>query len=778
MDYKFRLRFLAWLVIIISSSIVFGTLIFKGFPLNTNVLSLLPQKQVNPAFSAASEAFSSRMGNKVIFLISAPDEDQAIKATEEFSDKLKQSQLFKHIFKGVNEAEQQSWGTFYFPYRLQLLKPSDEKLLVNNNENKIVENALVSLYSPMGIANRKLLDNDPFFLYQNYLLSLPRPSSALDLHKGYLTTKYGERWYVMLQTQISGNSFSLTTQEAIIKAIDSATAEISQNGVKVLRTGMLFYAQNGSDTAQHEVSTIGVGSLVGIILLVLFTFRSLRPLVFTLVSVASGFIVAFVVTYLWFGSVFLFTLVFGASLIGISVDYAFFYYSERLLGDEKWTPALGFKRIFWGITLGLLNVIISFIVISIAPFPGLHQLAVFAITGLSISYLTVICLFPYVIQKTPTPNKKPILLICSDKYLEIWKNISKVSIVIILTIIALVIIAGNFQVKANDDIHILESASQELKNTENTVKKITGSNMGMSYLIVLADNNEILLQRANNISEKIYKEFSNINNPLISISDYIPNVYKQKNNYDLVKKLISTQLINYLEKIGYDNSQAQKVKKNLDNISFKQLTLDSWLDAPVSQQLKFLWLGDQEGQKAMAITLSERINLDQLESIVKNQEGVYLVNKADEISDIFAHYRVMINNLLFLVAALLWILLSFRYSFKKAFIYLITPVLACSGALGILGWFDIPLTLFSLLALILVLGISMDYVIFLAESKKQYQSTMLALLLSAITTVLSFGLLSLSSTPAIHYFGLTVLVGIVLAFLLAPLALRLTEYEN
>src|SRR5690606_25936552 len=138
------------------------------------------------------------------------------------------------------------------------------------------------------------------------------------------------------------------------------------------------------------------------------------------------------------------------------------------------------------------------------------------------------------------------LLICSNRYLEIWRNISKVSIVIILTIIALIIIAGNFQVKANDDIHILESTSQEIKNTENTIKKITGSNMGMSYLIVLANNSETLLERANKVSEKIYKEFSNINNPLISISDYIPTVGKQKNNYDLVKKLIFTQLINYL----------------------------------------------------------------------------------------------------------------------------------------------------------------------------------------------------------------------------------------
>ena len=55
---------------------------------------------------------------------------------------------------------------------------------------------------------------------------------------------------------------------------------------------------------------------------------------------------------------------------------------------------------------------------------------------------------------------------------------------------------------------------------------------------------------------------------------------------------------------------------------------------------------------------------------------------------------------------------------------------------------------------------------------------MLALALSAITTILSFGLLSLSSTPAVHYFGLTVLVGITVSFLLSPIVIKVNMYEK
>jgi predicted exporter len=39
-----------------------------------------------------------------------------------------------------------------------------------------------------------------------------------------------------------------------------------------------------------------------------------------------------------------------------------------------------------------------------------------------------------------------------------------------------------------------------------------------------------------------------------------------------------------------------------------------------------------------------------------------------------------------------------------------------------------------------------------------------------VTTLLAFGLLALSTTAAIHSFGLTILIGILVAFLLSPMA--------
>ena len=73
----------------------------------------------------------------------------------------------------------------------------------------------------------------------------------------------------------------------------------------------------------------------------------------------------------------------------------------------------------------------------------------------------------------------------------------------------------------------------------------------------------------------------------------------------------------------------------------------------------------------------------------------------------------------------------------------------------------------------LLLGIGVDYGIFMQERQpgkdSQHTSAWLATGLSAANTLLSFGLLGLSNTPALQAFGLTMLIGIALVWISVPL---------
>ena len=107
--------------------------------------------------------------------------------------------------------------------------------------------------------------------------------------------------------------------------------------------------------------------------------------------------------------------------------------------------------------------------------------------------------------------------------------------------------------------------------------------------------------------------------------------------------------------------------------------------------------------------------------------------------------------------------------FRAAAWRVMLPTLLAAGlTLALLGWIGTPFQLFNVLALILLLGMGIDYGIFLTEHRSD-DAAWLAVCVGAASTWLSFGLLSLSATPALHAFGLTLLLGIGLVWLISPL---------
>ena len=66
----------------------------------------------------------------------------------------------------------------------------------------------------------------------------------------------------------------------------------------------------------------------------------------------------------------------------------------------------------------------------------------------------------------------------------------------------------------------------------------------------------------------------------------------------------------------------------------------------------------------------------------------------------------------------------------------------------------VPVTLFNVIALLLVLGIGVGYDLFIRQDGVENASTLLAIAPSAMITILVFGLLAFSDTVAIHVLGI------------------------
>lgn len=98
-----------------------------------------------------------------------------------------------------------------------------------------------------------------------------------------------------------------------------------------------------------------------------------------------------------------------------------------------------------------------------------------------------------------------------------------------------------------------------------------------------------------------------------------------------------------------------------------------------------------------------------------------------------------------------------------------SPIIAIS--IAVLGTILIgeQINLFNTLALFLVIGIGIDYGLFFAEAEEIRPEILLAVILSALTTIFSFGLLAMSETSAIHAFGFTMFLGIGSVLILSPI---------
>jgi predicted exporter len=85
------------------------------------------------------------------------------------------------------------------------------------------------------------------------------------------------------------------------------------------------------------------------------------------------------------------------------------------------------------------------------------------------------------------------------------------------------------------------------------------------------------------------------------------------------------------------------------------------------------------------------------------------------------------------------------------------------------------LTVFHLIAMLLVMGIGLNYSLFFdrpEEDATARRRTLFALLVTCATTVLAFGTLAWSSNPVLYAIGFTVTAGALAAFLVSAVLAR------
>jgi len=762
-----RLAAFLWLAVVIVAGGYLFVRIDSGLNFQTDLMALLPREEHNPTLQRVNDTVVSALSHQVMILVGHKDRTQARAAATEITKQLLSSNVLETTDSGFDKDRMRQMGKLYYPYRSGLLAEDDRRSLQEGGGQGIATRALAQVYGVAGFANAKLLQGDPFLLMPHFFMGLPLPLSHLSLDDGMLSLQDNGTTWVLIAGHLKGEPFALNVQKSLSDVFDNSVTSQQQihPGLEVLHLGAVFFAKAGAEQAMHETSIIGITSTLGTILLVVLMFRAIRPLLLSLLVIGIGVMMALAVSLWIFGELHVGALLFGVSLIGVAVDYSLQYCTE-IFAPKPGTPHQRLKRVFMGITLGTATTLIGYLTFLLAPFPSLHQIAIFSAVGLLAAWITVVLWLPF-LDTMRTARRGQSMLKTAGKFIAFWEAPKYHRLrVSIFGVMALVGVLGLLCVHTDDDVHHLQSLSAKLVTEQEHIQKLIGNTNGSQFFLVQAPDDETALQREEQLTERLHKLVdSGALAGFQSLSQYVPSSARQMENRALLRKNLYKPLL-----------VAQASELHLADVPpmpdehTPVLTLDAVKSGGPLPFLSLLRLNNTNDEVMHVVMLDGVTNLDALRVAANGLPGVRLVDPSSDFSALLGKYRARAIMLLVLSAVLMAPLLMGRYGVGKGLRIMLPPSLAVIIAPALRALAGGSFTFFDAMALVLILSIGVDYAVFCAETSGDRKPvTMLAVVMAACTALMSFGLLALSGVMAVHNFGATMSIGILFAFLFAPM---------
>jgi predicted exporter len=402
--------------------------------------------------------------------------------------------------------------------------------------------------------------------------------------------------------------------------------------------------------------------------------------------------------------------------------------------------------------------------------------------GLVFAWLTVACWFPVLVSAGGL--KSGTLARRYGAALAWWPR-ARLNRSWIIALAAFAVLAGVgwSRLGVNDDIRSLQTPPKQLVSDQIKLSKLLDAPTPVQYYLVRGASAEIVLQREESLKLRL--------DPLIAahrisgyqaMSNWVPSLRTQSERMALVDAKLLTAggpLSAVAQAVGEDEAWVAATRAHL-LAPTAPLTAEAFLKTPPSEPWRHLWLGKIDGTYASIVALRglNMAGLPALRQAADGMEGVQWVDKVGEISSVLGRYRQYMGWVILAAYGVVFALLYPRYR-GNAWRVLAPTAIASIATLAVLGLASQNLQLFHVLALMLLLGVGVDYGIFMQEHPGRRDSTpWLAVGLSAANTILSFGLLGLSRTPALQAFGLTMLIGTALAWVLVPIFATSAESDH
>jgi predicted exporter len=653
-------------------------------------------------------------------------------------------------------------------YRYLLSPTMDRRPLDAATLRIALQDRLQDLASPAAPLIEPLISSDPTLEILAIAESwVPRqgPKSI----EGAWFDSAGQRALLVAHTTAAG--FDPDGQQEAYSALNSAFQEFSANtDLQMTVSGPGRFSALMKERTQRDASLLGSVATAALLLLLFLAYRRPRILLLAALPLASAALSGLACVSLLYGEVHGITLAFGFTLIGVAQDYPIHLFSHQRQGLDPLTNA----RSLWPtLATGVASTCVAYLAFLASGVIGLAQLAAFTIAGLAVAALTTRYLLPRLVGEAFDDTAQSARL---DRA-EIWLSLPMLGprLYAGAAVVCLVIIAvapGTFW---EDDLGTLTPVPRAMLVEDESLRRELGAPDVRHLAVVTADTADHVLERLEDVTPGLDALVAS--NALAGFNHaarYLPSIARQRQRQQslpgtaaLEEALAIAQEALPFRSDAFAPFQADVASsKELEPLEFGGVE-----DSAISVLLEGL-LHEREGDYAALVALTGVEDAGRLDQWAQSAgEGVVVIDLKRESAALVTRQRHRILLCLAIAALLLSVVVRASLgSWRRAAWVLAPMALSTLCIIATLRGAGQSLDLFNLVSLVLAAGLGLDYALFFERAgadRKVRLRTLHGVLVCALSTLLVFALLSLSSIPVLRSIGVTVALGVLFNFLLA-----------
>jgi predicted exporter len=736
-------------------------------PVGNDISSMLPDR--DPRFRQDFELFSYAPFSRNI-LISLEESDEQQGSSERLTaaaDKITESlkgPYFTDSMSGINQ--EQKLRLFNWMYdRLPCLFTEQD---VRNLESKIAPAAVTSqlqdnikvLGSPESVVLKKLILKDPLAMRGLLLGKLKQLSvvQGFSADSDYFLSTDGKRLLIIAETPIA-----MTDYVGGRKMLDDLYGKLKA----AVPTGMKYrvicghrYTVANAETIQKDLLRVFAVSIGGLLAVAVIFLPAWRAQVVFLIPTAAFLVGAGVVGAVY-GRISGITLGFGSVLLGITSDYALYvFYGFQEDGVD---PKSVVKELARPMLYCALMAIGVFAVLLLSALPGQRELAVFSIAGLVAALVVALIVQPHLMRSRKVVRVYDISIPRSPAWIRgVWA----------VVIIACIVPALGVRFDAN--LRSVGMIPPDVLADEMAVKKTWGGVREQAMVFAIAGTGEEALQKNDMALEWMRRKMPDAQ--FISLGSILPSMKVQQENlarwegfwHESGRKAELAKILGEEGgKLGFNASAFEPFLRWMDEPA-GSFTLDEFrkdcddkLIAPFVTTLK-------DGQAAVLSFIPDDDKVT--ESLLTSGLNVKVISNRQFSKqldrEIAREFPLFLSGAAVIVLVLLFLMFRDVKKMTLAFLPVLAGLIIMPAIMTLCG---MKLNLFNMVAASLVIGLVVDYGIFVVSTCDQPASKKVrnAVLLSGLTTVIGFGALMAARHPALKSIGTTVTAGVVPAMLCA-----------